>query len=383
MKCTAVLETIDSLYEAYLSFWEDICNIESPTGYKAGVDAVGEYVVAWARERGWQVEVSQQPVAGNALCITMNPHVKAAPISVSGHMDTVHTCGSFGVPAVRRDAEKMYGPGVTDCKGGIVAACLAMDALSRCGFTERPIQLLLQSDEEVGSSASNRATIDYICEKAKDSIAFLNLEGHTRGEACLVRKGIVTFTFTVTGKEAHASNCADAGTNAIAEAAHKIIELEKLKDAEGVTCNCGVIRGGSVPNTVPAWCEFKANVRFATREQLEWVRQYAQKIADTVYVSGCSCTVTASRGRIAMEYSERNAALLDIMNRIFEENGLPRLKMSKRKGGSDAAEVTECGIPCVDSLGVEGGKIHSRDEYAILESLRESAKRIAAVACGI
>ncbi len=46
-------------------------------------------------------------------------------------------------------------------------------------------------------------------------------------------------------------------------------------------------------------------------------------------------------------------------------------------GGSDAAEVTVAGIPCVDSIGVAGDKIHTHDEYGRLSSLAEAAKRIA------
>ena len=49
-------------------------------------------------------------------------------------------------------------------------------------------------------------------------------------------------------------------------------------------------------------------------------------------------------------------------------------------GGADSAEVTEYGIPCLDGFGVEGGAIHSRDEWAYLSSLSEAAKRMAAVA---
>ncbi len=36
------------------------------------------------------------------------------------------------------EGERMYGPSVTDCKGGIVASFLAAEALSRCGFEDRP-----------------------------------------------------------------------------------------------------------------------------------------------------------------------------------------------------------------------------------------------------
>ncbi|MGN1048436.1 MAG: M20/M25/M40 family metallo-hydrolase, partial [Eubacteriales bacterium] len=315
----------------------------------------------------------------DVVCITMNPEAAACPITFSGHMDTVHPIGAFGSPAVRRDKEKIYGPGVIDCKGGIAAAFLAMDALHQCGFKSRPIQLLLQSDEENGSRLSQKATINYICEKSRNSIAFLNLEGHTAGEACLQRKGIITFTFTVKGVEAHASQCACIGANAIAEAAYKILEIEKIKDAEGITCCCGIISGGSAVNTVPGQCEFKVNVRFATVSQQKWICEYMQNIADKVYITGCKTTVQQSSYRIAMEYSKKNAELLETINKSFKESGLPLLTASKRTGGSDAADVTAYGVPCVDSLGVVGGKIHTSEEFAYIDSLAESAKRLVSV----
>ena len=98
----------------------ELCNIESPTKDKAGVDKVGEYFIRLAKSNGWEVEVSPQEVAGNVVAVTMKPKASLAPITYSGHMDTVHPHGMFGYPAVRMDAEKIYGPGVIDCKGGIV-----------------------------------------------------------------------------------------------------------------------------------------------------------------------------------------------------------------------------------------------------------------------
>ena len=68
---------------------------------------------------------------------------------------------------------------------------------------------------------------------------------------------------------------------------------------------------------------------------------------------------------------------------IFAECGLPTLAARAGHGGSDAAEMTCAGVPCIDSLGVEGGFIHSADEYARVSSLAECAKRLAAIAVGI
>lgn len=383
MKCNEIFDIIDSLNESYIKIWEDVCNIESPTKFKAGVDACGEYFAEMARKRGWKVEYFRQPVAGDIVDITLNPDAENKPIIFSAHLDTVHPVGSFGTPAVKIEGNKMYGPGVTDCKGGAVAAFLAMDALDKCGFRSRPVKLILQTDEEVSSMISDKATIGYMCERAVESVAFLNLEGGTAGEACLIRKGTITYTFKVEGIEAHGSLCATAGASAILDAAHKIIELEKLKDKDGITCNCGVISGGSVSNTVPGYCEFKANIRFANSEQLEWVRDYVTKIAATVHVDGCKCIVNNPKGRVAMEYNEKNVALLARMNEIFEENELSSLKAAKRTGASDAADVTYAGAACIDSLGVIGGNIHSPDEFAYIDSLAESAKRLASVAANI
>lgn len=383
MVCEAVFQEIDKLFPTYISFLEEVCNIESPTDCKAGVDATSEVFLRVARMRGWETEVLEEPVSGNVACITLHPEAEGAPICLSGHLDTVHPVGLFPTPAVRIEGEKIYGPGTADCKGGAVAALFAMDALDRAGFCARPIRLLLQTDEEKGSRPSERRTINYICEKAKDAAAFLNLEPHVPGSACIARKGIHTYTFTVKGIAAHASLCATHGANAILEAAHKILELEKLKDDEGLTCVCTVIGAGNATNTIPDTCVFKADVRFATREQMEYMKEYATRVAETVYVPGCQTTVVyPKRGRIMMEKTPRNLALLEKLNQVFAENGLPVLAPYTRNGGSDAADVTEAGIPCVDSMGIEGENLHAPLEFAYMESLRTAAKRIAA-ACYI
>jgi glutamate carboxypeptidase len=377
-----IFSEIDKLFPKYVRFWEDICNIESPTADKAGVDAVGKYVSDAAAARGWKVETFPQPVSGDVVCITMNEGAKGTPIALSAHMDTVHPKGLFGTPPVRIEGGTIYGPGVSDCKGGIAEAFLVMDALERQGYRERPILLLLQSDEEVGSKYSGKATIGYMCEKAVGCAAFLNLETQSGNSICVARKGIISFTFKIHGIEAHASRCATMGASAILEAAHKIIEMEKLKDDDGLTCSCGVISGGTVPNTVPGYCEFKANIRFATAEQLEWVREYAKKVAETVYVEGCRCELEQFGFRVAMEEKPINLELANNINAAFEKAGLSVFSTCRSKGGSDAADVTVYGkTPCVDNLGVRGDFIHSPKEQAPIDSLLEMAKRLAAIIC--
>lgn len=383
MKCKQLFEKIDEHFDEYVNVWEDISRIESPTSFKAGVDSVGNYIIAIAKKHGWKIEIHEEKISGNAIAITMNPEAKLRPIVFSAHMDTVHPIGLFGEKVVTRDDKNLYGPGVLDCKSGIAQSLLAMHALEDVGFKTRPVILILQSDEEVGSRTSEKRTVKFMCEKSKNAIGFINLEGSSRGYAIVQRKGILYYNFHIKGIEAHASKCATNGANAIAEAAHKIIELEKIKDENGVTCNCGTINGGSVPNTVPGECHFCVNIRFVNSHEREWIEKRVREIADTVYVKGCTTTLELYGDRVAMEYSEKNIEFLDKMNEIFKENGLSVLKAGKATGGSDAAYVTEAGIPCVDNMAATGGEIHSPDEFAEIESLREQAKRIASVAFSI
>ncbi len=382
MEANRLFSEIERLYPEYLKIWEDVCNLESPTRNKAAVDAVADYFVRIAEERGWQVERLSLEKAGDPVCITINPEADAAPVAFSGHLDTVHPIGLFPSPAVRFDEKNIYGPGVMDCKGGAVASLLAMDALCNCGFKARPVMLILQTDEEVSSVISDLRTIDFMCEKAKDAVAFINTEGGTYGTAVIQRKGIMRYEFRVHGIAAHSSVCFSAA-NAVTEAAHKIIELERMKDEHGLTCNCGVISGGTTPNTVAEHCTFTADIRFATAEQMAFAEEEVRRIADTVFVKGCSCECVQLSRRPAMELCHRNEELLRRINEINGQVGLPLIAARPEPSGSDAAYTTIHGIPTVDNLGVVGDFIHSVNEFAEQTSLMYSARQMAAVAAFI
>lgn len=386
MNCLHVFEEIDRLNDRYVDVWEDVIKIESPSYFKEGVDAVNDYFIALSEKLGWRVERFPMEKFGDVVAITMNPDSDKPPVALSGHLDTVHPLGLFKEPICHRDGDKIYGPGAIDCKGGVVAGFLAMHALHNSGYTDRPVMMLLQSNEEIGSGLENKAPIRCICEKAKGSVAFLNLEGH-RGPISRVltleRKGIAAFTFYITGIAAHSGACAREGASAITEAAHKIIELEKIKEEDGLTFNCGTIKGGTVRNAVAGACEFQLDVRFPTYNDLERAKEIIKTVAETVYVEGCTCEVKPICLRECMERCDRNVELFDAINKALAENGLSAMVEGSSLGGSDAADVTRFGIPCVDSLGVGGAKYHSIDEYGIISSLADSAKRLAAIVTSI
>ena len=90
---------IDNLNEKYIKFLETVCNIESPTDYKKGIDEVGKIFIDEALKQGWSVDVCELENAGNPMCITMNPDASLPPVIFSGHIDTVHPIGLVPTPA--------------------------------------------------------------------------------------------------------------------------------------------------------------------------------------------------------------------------------------------------------------------------------------------
>ena len=378
MKTEEIFAKLDELEQEYINFWVDICNIESPTNFKEGVDAVGRFISKKAKEFGWEVEVSPQEVSGDAICITMNADSKEKPIVLSGHMDTVHPVGSFGTPTSKIEDGKLFAPGAEDCKGGITSAFYSMAALYKSGYKKRPVKLVLQSDEEVGSVTSNKKTVEFMAEKAQGCEAFLNCEGYWPHMVVIERKGIRRYNIEVSGKAMHSAACYN-GASAVCEAAHKIIELEKFKDKDGITCNCGIINGGSTPNTVADKCVFTADFRYKKSDDLSVIEQAVKDVCEKTAVEGTSATYQVKSYRCAMERVERNEKLLERVNEIFERNDIPTVKPVANNGGSDAADMTSAGITCLDSFGVVGGGIHSVGEYALISSLKEAARRIVAV----
>ena len=192
-----------------------------------------------------------------------------------------------------------------------------------------------------------------------------------------MKKGIAKFEFTVSGRSEHASKCYD-GASAIAEAASKILKLEEYKDKDGITCNCGTVKGGTVPNTVPEKCVFSLDTRFKNEEQYKEICELVHKVAEEKSVPGTGCSVNEIGYRPSMPRSEKNYALLRDMNAVLKKAGLAELKTVIAFGGSDAAYITLAGIPVIDSIGVIGDNVHSPEEYILKDVFSLPTKRIAA-----
>lgn len=368
----------ERLNEKYLSFLIDICNISSKSDNKKGVDAVCDYCARFAEQMGYAVKAEQIEGSGNVMSATLNPGAKGDAVCVSAHMDTVHPEGLFGI---RREGDRLVGPGVYDCKGGIAVGFLLMEALKNCGYADSPVKIILQSDEEVQSLSSGLKTIDFMCAEAKGARAFFNLEGRIKGKITTARKGILRYRYDITGIPVHAGTYF-GGASAIKEAAHKVLAIEEKSRVDGITYNCGIIHGGTVMNTVPANCSVFMDIRIRTEKDIEEAETNLFDVGNTVYVENTHTVTTKVSSRPPMERTEKNAKLFEDILSCSRKYGLGEFEENSVTGGSDAAYTTIAGIPTVDDMGPLGGDYHTTDEWIDIPSISGSAKIIAAYIVG-
>lgn len=374
-----VFDKIDELSDKYLNVLINACNIESKTEDKEGVDKVGNYFVSIAENMSYVIKKMEFEKAGNVYSFIYNPAGAKKQISLSGHMDTVHKKGIFGYPPTRIEGDYVYGPGVNDCKGNIAVELLVMEALKECGYDERPVKLILQSDEEVNSCLSNGKTIEFMVDEAKGSAAFLNAENISESRKLTIgRKGIISHKIVITGKKIHAGMCT-LGASALKEAAHKIIEFERENDNDSITFNCGIIQGGDATNIVPDRCELYVEYRFKNMEQKKIADEKFKRIAEKSFVEGTNAQWERISTRLPMEPDEKNKKLVEIINEICKQVGIEPFGIQESSGGADSAYPSLAGIPTVDSIGIEGSGCHTLNEKARISSMAEMAKVLAAI----
>ena len=372
------LAYLDQCREEMLFLWETLVRMESASADPEAIDRLASHLDTYCRALGMETEKFRPEGAGTCLAAA-TPARALPPILLLGHMDTVHPVGSFpGGPFTRRDG-CVYGPGVHDCKGGLVMALYVIRALQHIGYDRRQLRLALVSDEETGHSLSQMASVEFLERHAQGCGAAFTFEsGLLNGDIVTGRKGGGVIRLTVEGIASHCGTAPEKGASAVREAARKVVAIEDLTDFSRVTFNCGLIRGGSSVNVVPDRCEVSVALRFHTNRDRDEALSALQSICGRVETPGTQCTLSPLAGFPAMEETDRTAALFALYRETSTALGLGTPESVYSAGCSDSAFTTSMGIPTLCALGVLGEGQHSPHEHALEESLLTQAKRLTA-----
>jgi glutamate carboxypeptidase len=363
-KCSDVLP-------AALSFLERMVSMESPSFDKELTDKFVRFVATKFEEIGGSIELTPVEKFGNHLCVRFSG-ASTPRILLLGHTDTVWPAGEIARRPFKIDGSRATGPGVFDMKGGIALMWMALQALK-----ERPVTVLLTSDEEVGSNSS-RALIEA---EANQCGTVLVLEPSLPGGALkTARKGVGRFTVKAIGSAAHAGVEPEKGVNAIEEISRQILKLQKMTDtARGTTVTVGVVKGGTRSNVVPAEAAAEIDVRVASLGEAERVIKMIQALEPEL--PGARLEIHGGLSRPPMERTSDTAGLFKAAQKISAGLGI-ELKEGSTGGASDGNFTASLGIPTLDGLGAIGGGAHAIDEWVDIDSLPQRAALIAALCSG-
>ena len=377
-KMKQALAYLDANESGMLEMWKNIVSIESRSSEIAGVNRILENLDTYCDALQMNRRMYRFSKAGSTF-VAETGEGKQKPVALLGHVDTVHPTGAFGENVFQIEKDLVTGPGVMDCKGGVVAAIYAIRSLHHIGYNDRRLRLILSGDEEVAHSFSDGESGRVFEQETADCAAAFNCEpSQMNGDITLERKGGAIFEVEVLGKAAHAGKEPEKGANAIRQAAEMIVRIENASVRDAATYNCGIIRGGEGANVVPDYCKFDVGLRYCTNAQYEEAKKMIQELCDHPFVAGTHCTMRQNGFYPAMEKTEKTPQLFDIYCKACEEAGYSAPNGIFQGGCSDSAFATRIGIPTLCSVGVQGSGAHSLKENARVSSLLEQCKKLTA-----
>jgi glutamate carboxypeptidase len=346
-------------------------SIESPSHDAKSVNKVVDHVEGQFRDLGLKLErIPGRDGFGDILECKTPPEMSQGDgngILVLAHLDTVHPIGMIEKDLkIRREGDSIFGPGIYDMKAGGYIAYYALRHLVRQGKKTRlPVTFLFIPEEEVGSPTS-RARIE---EAARGHKYALVMEPGRDGDRVVTsRKGVGRFTLTVKGTASHAGVRHQDGRSAIHEMAKQIMRIEAKTDYDrGITCNVGLIQGGTGVNVVPSECKVEVDLRVPSQQLAEEMTHWflnLEPIGQDV-----TLTVEGEMNRPPYQKDAGITALFEKAQAIYREIGKELLDVPLTGGGSDGNFTAALGIPTLDGLGADGKGAHAAFEQIYYSSL--------------
>jgi glutamate carboxypeptidase len=307
---------------------------------------------------------------GRHLHLTVRP---TAPIQLlfTGHMDTVFAADHAFQETRWLEDRVLNGPGVADMKGGLAVMLAALKAVEHGPDADRiGYEVVINSDEEVGSLAS----ASLLAKAAHGKRAALTYEPAALPDGTLAgaRPGSGNFGIVVRGRSAHAGRNPEDGRNALLAAADLALRLDALR-RDGLSVNPSRIEGGSPSNVVPDLAVLRVNLRPRTPEiEAEAKRGIDEAVALVSAGREVKIEVTGGFGRPPKPLTPKAEALFNLVRQAGADLG-QEIVWKPSGGVCDGNNIASFGVPVVDTMGVRGGKIHSMEEFLIVDSLSERA----------
>lgn len=310
----------------------------------------------------------------------------APHLCFAGHTDVVPEgiAGSWTHPPFAAEIANgfIYGRGATDMKGPVAAfAAAAIDYLRTAGPLKGSLSFLITGDEE-GPAINGTVKV----------LQWMRENGHLP-DHCIVgepsctdrlgdtikigRRGSVSFTVSVEGRQGHAAYPHKAD-NPIPKLARFIdrIAAARLDDGNAhfdpsTLAVTSFDVGNPAANVIPSRATAKFNIRFSTEHGFASLRAWVDgEIAGVREQMGGQWSVVASEGADAF-ITEPGAFVALVKDAVERETGIvPKLSTS---GGTSDARFVKDYCPVLE-FGPTNATIHQTDERIAIDELRATQR---------
>jgi succinyl-diaminopimelate desuccinylase len=310
---------------------------------------------------------------------------------IYAHLDVVPAEGLWDTDPFQAVAKngRVYGRGVSDCKGSIAALIAALAALLKTGKPKYNLSVLLTTDEEVGGYSG----LCYLTDLGQvKGDMMLCMDGFS-DDVVIGSNGIIHWDLAVHGKSVH-SGSSFLGTNAVEKSIPVMNALMDLKktvqsrrsllpassalEAMGKKnlmpiLNITVINGGIKENIVPDICNLRGDRRVIPEESMDEAMAEIERALEPLDVD---FDLKFSPGYPPMSVNPDHPWVWEVREAVKRGMGFfPRL--SGAQGSLDQAYATEkTGITtCVFGVGRQlESNIHGLNENIRVSDLNGFAR---------
>jgi len=238
----------------------------------------------WLKARFNELALSDvhQDEIGNAFGTRPGSDPTAPYIALSAHLDTVFPVGTE--ISVRRDGEKLYGPGISDNSSGIVALLAIAGATQAAELPNRAPLLFIGNVGEEGEGDLRGMRHIFQQPKCSATIASLVvLDG--AGTDTIIAEGLGSRRYEVTIRGHGGHSWSDFGV------ANPIVGLARVIDRftrtpvpaiPKTTYNIGIVSGGTSVNSIPESATMRVDTRSASVEELDRLERALHEAVDQV-----------------------------------------------------------------------------------------------------
>lgn len=219
---------------------------------------------------------------GNVFAVHPGTDPNAPYIALSAHIDTVFPEGTDVAP--RREAGKLYGPGISDNASGITAVLAIAGALSATALaTAAPVLLIGNVGEEGEGDLRGVRHIFHEPRWARSIATLVALDG--AGTDTIISEGLGSrrYELTVSGPGGH--SWSDFGLPNPILAMARIIEhfgRTPVPTLPKTTFNIGTIHGGTSVNSIPQSATIRVDTRSASVIELDRMERALREAIDEI-----------------------------------------------------------------------------------------------------